>query len=297
MPPPISILFCGTSAFAVPSLEALLADEVFAVQLVVTQPDRPAGRKQILTPPPVKLVAEKHGIPILQPEKINAEVSRLASRVSRPDFLVVVSFGQILSQAILDFPTRMPVNVHASLLPRFRGASPIQHAILDGDTVSGVTVQRIVKELDAGPILAQERLKIPPRATFESLHDQLAPLGARLLLQTLKNPIQEEPQDESELVFCRRLTREDGIADTNTQTAAEIDRKVRALNPWPGVTIMLDGQPLKLLETAMEDSHDAYPLPCRAGSTLYLLSVQPAGKNPMSGAAWRRGKRIESEKS
>lgn len=290
MSAPLSIVFCGTSAFAAPALRALLTDPAFAVTLVITQPDRPVGRKQTLTPSPIKTLALEHGTRVWQPEDINRAFADLAGQLSPPAYLVVVSFGQILSQAILDFPLRMPVNVHASLLPRFRGASPIQNAILAGDKESGVTVQRMVKALDAGPILQQQRVAVGPRETFRALHDRLAELGARSLVETLKNPRQEQEQNEADIVFCRRLTRADGLADTNTQTAEEIDRRVRALNPWPGVSLTIEGEPLKLLETSLMDAPESFPLACRGGTLLHLVSVQPAGKKPMSGAAWGRGR-------
>jgi methionyl-tRNA formyltransferase len=289
---PQSIVFCGTSAFAVPSLQALAADPAFRVLCVVTQPDRPAGRKQTLTPPPVKDAAKALGLPVLQPEKLNAALPDLqrAVRDGQPDFLVIVSYGQILSQAILDWPSIAPVNVHASLLPRWRGASPIQHAILAGDRETGVTIQGMVKELDAGPVLAQEKTDMDERETFPFLHDRLADMGAELLVQTLKKPLSPQDQDESEITFCRKLTREDGIADANTETAEDIDRKVRALTPWPGVTMDVEGQTLKILETELQPDADAYPLSCVGGTTLYLLRVQAAGGKPLQGADWARGR-------
>lgn len=282
-----SVWFLGTSAFAVPSLEALLKDPAFSVDLVITQPDRPTGRKQELTAPPVKMAAQKHGLTIEQPENINAH----PPSASNPDFLIVVSFGQILSQSILDMATIAPVNVHASLLPRWRGASPIQHAILSGDHDTGVTVQKIVKELDAGPILAQEKITLDLRETYTTLHDRLAPLGAALLLTTLKNPLKPVEQDVSRVTVCRTLKRDDGKIDHTTLSAVDIDRKVRGLNPWPGVTLIVGGQLLKLLETALKPTQTSTPLPCAQGTILHLVTVQAAGGKPMTGAEWERGQR------
>src|SRR3989338_4892464 len=182
---PHSIIFCGTSAFAVPSLEALAKDPAFTIDLVITQPDKPVGRSQELTPPAVKIAAETLGLKIFQPVKLNQEIGSIQTK---PDFLIVVSYGQILSQEVLDLPKIAPINLHASLLPRWRGASPLQHTILSGDAESGVTAQKIVKELDAGPILGQERTAIDPRETTQTLHDRLAQMGADLLLKTLKHP-------------------------------------------------------------------------------------------------------------
>lgn len=290
MSAPHSVIFLGTSPFAVPSLRALAADKRFRVDLVVTQPDKPVGRKQMLTPPPVKVAAEELGLKIFQPEKLNAEVATLQSRVPEPAFLVVVSYGQILSQAVLDLPQVAPVNVHASLLPRWRGASPIQHAILSGDRETGVTIQKIVKELDAGPILAQERTKIAPRETYQTLHDRLAETGAALLINTITQPLTPTEQNDEDIVICRRLSRQDGHVDATAETAAQIDRKVRALTPWPGVTIDWKGEQLKILAAELTEHPDTFPLLCRDATTLYLTSVQPAGKKAMTGSAWARGR-------
>lgn len=286
---PLRIVFAGTSNFAVPSLKALLQDPAFHVVSVITQPDRPTGRKQELTPPPVKVVAEQFHLHTLQPEKIKKEFASM--NVPEHDFLVVVSYGQLLSQEILDAPTIAPVNVHASLLPRWRGASPLQHTILAGDRESGVTIQRMALELDAGPILGQESVTLDARETFTTLHDKLAVVGASLLVRTLKAPLTPTEQDPAGITLCGKLSRESGVADASTMTAEEIDRKVRGLTPWPGVTITVDGQPLKLWETALEQTTDSAPLPCADGTTLHLVSVQPASKKPMTGAAWARGRR------
>ena len=285
MPSASSVWFLGTSGFAVPSLDALVSDPRFSVDLVITQPDRPAGRKKELTASPVKIAAQSHKLQILQPEDINDATHYQRPTTHSPDFLIVVSFGQILSQEILDLPKIAPLNVHGSLLPRWRGASPIQHALLAGDAETGVTVQKMVKELDAGPILAQEKVMIGPRETYLSLHETLARRGASLLIKTLSEPLRVTPQDPKGITICRKLKREDGVVDSQRMTAEQIDRKVRALNPWPGVT--LDG--LKLLQTALEPSGESSPLPCAHGTVLHLITVQPAGKKAMSGAAWQRG--------
>ena len=292
-----SVWFLGTSAFAVPSLEALLKDDSFGVDLVITQPDRPAGRKQELTPSPVKVVAQKHKLNILQPENLN-EYFKTESviRNPQPAFLVVVSFGQILSQQILDIPTIAPINVHASLLPRWRGASPIHHAILVGDTETGVTIQKMAKELDAGPVLAQKTLMIDPRETVTTLHEKLAPMGADLLIRTLKSPLKPVEQDKSRITVCHKLKRDDGKLDHTSLAAADIDRKVRGLSPWPGVTLIVDKHLLKLLETSLEPTMDSAALPCANGTILHLVRVQPAGGKPMTGAEWMRGKQTRQPK-
>src|SRR3989338_1636900 len=284
---PLRIHFLGTSAFAVPSLRALAGDKGFQIECVWTQPDRPVGRKQELTAPPIKDIALELGIPVMQPEKI-AQLSTIHSPLSSSfDFLVVVSYGQILTQAILDAAQVAPVNVHASLLPRWRGASPIQHAILGGDSETGVTIQRMVKELDAGPILAQEKTSIGPRETATTLHDRLADMGAQLLLKTLKAPLKEKAQDETHVTLCKKLTRENGIV-TTAMTAEEIDRRVRALTPWPAVTIQIGSESLKLLETSLDAAQGSAPLPVAKGTILHLVRVQVPGGKPISGAEWAR---------
>ncbi len=285
-----SIVFCGTSAFALPCLEALCADDRFRVTTVITQPDKPVGRRQVLTPPPVKTLAEKLKLPVLQPASLNTEWKELAPTIGHPDFLVVVSYGQILSQEILDCAQKASVNVHASLLPKLRGASPIQHAVLLGLPETGVTVQRMVKELDAGPVLDQVGVDLQPRDTTPVLHDRLAIVGAKLLLDTLLSLPAEKPQNPAEATFCRKLTREDGTVNAGSMTAEEIDRRVRALTPWPGVT----WNGLKLLSTQLEPHPDAMPMECAGGTNLYVMQIQPAGKKPMTGAAYSRGLRPPS---
>ncbi|MBI3619380.1 methionyl-tRNA formyltransferase [Candidatus Peregrinibacteria bacterium] len=293
MPPsPLSLVFLGTSTFAAPSLEALADDPAFSIDLVITQPDKPKGREKIQTQSPVKLVAQKHHLAVAQPENINDEFDDILSKFSifNFQFSIVVAYGQILSQTILNFPDVAPVNVHASLLPRWRGASPMQHAILAGDRETGVTIQRMVHELDAGPILAQEHTPIEPRETFTALHDRLAPIGAELLIETLKKSLHPVPQSENSVTICRKLTRADGIVDPQIMTADEIDRRVRALNPWPGVTLTIRDATLKILETSLEKTDESHALFCAHDTTLYLVTVQPSGKKPMSGGAWARGR-------
>ncbi len=283
MSTPHSVVFLGTSSFAVPCLKALTADDSFAVKLVVTQPDKPVGRKQELTPSAVKVAAMELGLPILQSEKLNAEVATL-HKIS-PDFLVVVSFGQILSEEVLATAIVAAVNVHASLLPKLRGASPIQHAILEGMHTTGVTVQRMVKELDAGPILTQKEIMMGSRETYQTLHEKLAEIGAKLLISTIVLPLSEREQKNDEATFCHKLTKADGEADPATMTADHIDRMVRALTPWPSVTL----KGLKLLETSLEAVPRSIPLPCTRGTVLHIRTIQPPGGKPMSGADFHRG--------
>ncbi len=290
----LSLFFLGTSAFAVPSLKLLASDPRFRIDLVITQPDKPAGRGKTLTASPVKLAATALQLPLWQPEAINAEWHRrplpLSGASQPPFYLIVISYGQILSQSILDVPTIAPVNVHASLLPRWRGASPLQHAILAGDHETGVTVQRMVKELDAGPILAKESVPIGARETTLYLHDRLAEISARLLVATLGKPLRETEQSKEGATVCKKLQKSDGVVSPLLMTAEDIDRHVRALQPWPGVTLTVDGQSLKLIETALAPARESRPLPCAGGTTLHLVTVQSPGRNPVTGADWERGR-------
>lgn len=284
---PFSIVFCGTPEFAVPSLQALIDDDAFSVDLVITQPDKPVGRKQELTPSPIKTLALKHGLQIEQPEDINA----FHFPLSTFHFLIVVAYGQILRQTLLDLPQIAPVNVHASLLPRWRGSSPMQHSLLAGDATTGISIQKMVRKLDAGSLLAQREEVLEERETIETLHDRLSIMGADLLVETLKGPLKETPQD-GEISVCKKLSRASGEVDPQSMTAGEIDRYVRALVPWPGVTCEVDGDDVKLLEAFLEERVDSIPLSCAKGSTLHIGRMQSPGKRILSGADWARGRRI-----
>lgn len=288
---PHSVIFCGTPAFAVPSLASLAEDPHLAVTLVITQPDKPVGRSHTRTPPPVKLFAQQHHLRVFQPENINLELpAYLAQHPDLfPDFLVVVAYGSILKQDILDLPRIAPINVHASLLPRWRGASPIEHSILAGDSETGVSIQIMAAKLDAGPVLASARTPIGARETAIDLRNRLSTLGASLLRETLLQPLSPIPQAEEGITICRKLSREDGHVSLSTHTAEEIDRRIRAFQPWPGV--VLQPENVKLLDASLEHHPNAVPLRCKDGTTLFLLTVQPAGKRAMPADAWMRGKR------
>ncbi len=288
-----SIIFCGTPDFAVPALQLLLSDAAFDVSLVITQPDRPVGRKQLLTPSPVKMLAMEKGIPVFQPENINLELEEYldAHTMSVPDYLIVVAYGKILKQPILDLPTIAPINVHGSILPRWRGASPVEHAILNGDTETGVTVQIMGTGLDEGPILSITKMPIGPTDTDTTMREKLSKAGAELLVETLKKPLKPEPQPETGITICKKLSREDAQINLSTMTAIDIDRRIRALNPWPGVVTTIEGHEMKLLEASLTETPDSIPLLCANGSTLYLTMVQEAGKKPMKAADWKRGLR------
>ena len=285
-----SVVFLGTSAFAVPSLQKLAKDDRFKIVQVITQPDRPVGRKQILTPPAVKVAAQELSLPIGQPEKINLDIASLKEKNPTIDFLVVVSYGQILSPEVLAWPKIAAINVHASLLPLLRGASPLQHAILEEYTETGVTVQRMVRELDAGPILSQKKIRLDERETFLSLHDKLATIGADAVAETLSSPLASKEQDQTKATFCHKLTKADGYIDPSNMHAQQIDRMVRALTPWPGVRW---GNTI-LLETALIASPDALALDCAQNSILWIQKIQPAGGKPMTGQAYARGRHLST---
>jgi len=275
----------------VPSLKALLSDPAFSVKLVITQPDKPVGRKQTMTPSPVKILATQHGISVWQPQNINEEATSYKLQATSFDFLVVVAYGQILSKEILSLPKIAPVNVHPSLLPRWRGASPMHHAILAGDQTTGVTIQQMAEALDAGPVLAQERFPLSPAETLVSLKQTLAEKGATLLTRTLQSPLQPAPQDATQVTVCSKLTRKDGEVNAQNMTAEEIDRKVRALTPWPGVTCPIKDEIVKILKTSLTEQPESLPLPCSKNTMVFIIELQSPGGKPMNGAAWMRGRR------
>ncbi len=240
-------IFIGTPDFSVPTLQALISDERFSVLAVVTAPDAKVGRKQILTPPPVKVEVKKHSIPVLQPENIiniTDEIQEL-----NPDVIITIAYGQILPPKILKIPKHGCLNLHASLLPKYRGASPIQTAIANGETETGVTLMKMDEGLDTGDIIAQEKIKIDKLETGETLHDKLAKLSAgvlkKYLLKYLLDELKPQAQDDSRATLAPKLTREHGRIDWK-KTAKEIERLVRAYTPWPGTYTHLrqgyDGQ-------------------------------------------------------
>ncbi len=235
----------GTADFGEPCLEALVAAREHQVVGVVTQPDRPVGRQQKLTPPPIKTLALKHGLPVFQPEKIRRPEAVAQLRELAPELIVVVAYGQILPKAVLDLPRLGCVNVHGSLLPRWRGASPIQAALLAGDEFSGVTTMLIDEGLDSGPMLLWERVKIDPADNAASLHDKLAALGAGLLMKTLagivNGTLRPTPQSGEGVTYAPKIKKEDGLVDWS-QPARCIRDRLRAFTPWPGLFTFLPSE-------------------------------------------------------
>ena len=306
----LRILFMGTPPFAVPSLQALLnlpRDTALrsAVVGVVTQPDRPSGRGKRLTAGAVKLEAVKAGLAVYQPESLRGAEGFALLESAAPDLIVVAAYAQILSRKILSLPRYGCINVHASLLPLYRGASPISGAIRDGRTETGVTIMQMEAGLDTGPIIRQVRLPIADDDTTESLTAKLADLGAKELSATIplwvNGEIRPRPQDSELASMTRPLRKEDGRINWNLPPAV-IERHTRAMYPWPGATTTAGGALLKVLEVKPADLHSGTsgapgtllydgidPLVCALNSAVRLLRVQPAGRKPMSGAEWLRG--------
>ncbi len=270
------IVFLGTGDIGVPTLKMLLEHRGHQVTGVVTQPDKPAGRSQELRASPVKLLALRRGVPVLQPVKIRAPEALDQVRALAPDLIVVMAYGQILPKALLDLPPVACLNLHASLLPRHRGAAPIQAAIEAGDAETGITVMYMAEGLDTGDILLLKRIPIAPRETGGSLHDRLAQLAPEALAEALPllaaGRAPRIPQDNSLATHVGKLTREHGLISWSAP-CEEIDRKIRALNPWPSAYTFIPAAPapqrLKV--------HAASPRPEASGSPGEVLSTGPAG--------------------
>ncbi len=250
--PDFKVVFMGTSDFAVPALEAV-NDLDCMVSLVVTQPDRPKGRGRKISPPPVKTCALKHGNPLLQPETVKTEAFYEAIARIRPDLLVVAAFGHILPKRILEIPVYGAVNIHGSLLPRYRGPAPIQWAIINGDAETGVTTMLMDKGMDTGEILLKAQTEIRAEDTAGTLHDRLAEMGALLLKDTIDGmragTLRPIPQPHHEATYAPMLTKNDGRIDWSEE-AVRIERRVRGLTPWPGAHTFLNGLLLKLFSVS-----------------------------------------------
>ena len=273
----------GTPAFAVPTFEALLASHHQVVGLVC-QPDRPRGRGQKVLAPPTKAIAESRGVPVFQPVKLKDPALMETLGSLQADIGVVAAYGRILPDALIDLPVRGMINVHASLLPRYRGAAPIQRAIIAGDDVTGVTIMRVVRELDAGPMLAAEPLAIAPDATSVDVERALAASGAALLVQTLDRlaageAVAEIPQDDRLATYAAKIEREDGRIDWS-RPATAIHNLVRGLHPWPHAFAYLGGERFLIHQTRVA-----------ADGTLEILQIQPEGKRVMTMSEWLAGRR------
>lgn len=304
------IIFMGTPDFAVPALAALTAASspggAYEIVAVVTQPDRPSGRGKQVTASPVKQVAQSAGLKVLQPETLKAEAAVAELTALRPDVMVVAAFGQILRKNVLDLPPHGCINIHASLLPRWRGAAPIAAAICAGDAETGVTLMQMDVGLDTGPMLARRVVPITPQHTGGSLTAELAEVGAALLLETLPawlaGQIVPQPQDNTLATLAPRLKKEQGVIDW-TQAAVEIERQVRAFDPWPGTFTGGPRGQFKVLAVEAV-SQAAFPAYVESGTVfkhqggvyvatghgvIRLIRVQPAGKKEMPVEAMLNG--------
>ncbi len=298
----IKTVFIGTPEFALPALKALVRDIDFSVKAVITQPDMPSGRKLIPTPPPVKQLAIEDKLEVWQPQKIIQVLDNL--RALAPDVLVVAAYAQIIPEDILKLPKYGCINIHPSLLPKYRGASPVQAAILNGDTATGVTIMLMDKTLDTGPILAQQTIAIKDGETTTTLSAKLAELGAKMLDTTIKKyikgQIKPQAQDDTQASYIKMFTKQDGLIDWS-QPAAAIERQVRAFIPWPSAWTWLKGKQLKILAVAPEplDVNTYKPgktfiynkeLAVQCGQDALLIkALQLEGKNTVASADFIRG--------
>ena len=302
----MKVVFCGTPQFAVPTLQALIAAG-HEIPLAVTQPDRPVGRAQELVAPPVKQTALAAGIAVTQPEKIrnNLEFRAMLEGIA-PDAIVVVAYGRIIPPWMLALPRLGCINLHASLLPKYRGAAPIQWAVASGDGVTGNTTMLLEEGLDTGPILLQQRLEIAPEQTATDLFEVLAVQGAPLVVETLAGldagAIQPKAQEHAKATLAPILEREDGRMDFAARTAAELWNRWRGFQPWPGAFASLDGKKLiahrvRVADEVREDAEAGAVLvkggrlfvACARGSWLELLEVQLEGKKRVEAADFLRG--------
>ena len=291
------VVFMGTPSFSVPILEALIEDATIEIVAVVSQPDRKVGRKQVLTPPPVKELALEHGLLVLQPERITGSEEMQTIIDLKPDLIITAAYGQYVPTKLLNAPTHRSINVHASLLPKYRGAAPIHYAVLKGDNVTGVTIMYMEKEMDAGNIISQKEISITADDDTGTLFEKLSILGRDLLIETLPSVFLGEndsiEQDESEVTYSPMISKEQEKIDWN-QSATEVSNLVRALRPAPGAYTLLDQDRFKvwdteiLLEETTEQpgtivkiDKEVLHVACGDGTVLALTSVQPAGKKRM----------------
>ena len=303
----LRVVFMGSPDFAVPTLRALVsAHEVVGV---VTQPDRPRGRGRGLAPPPVKIAASEYGLSVFQPERLRRRAAREAIMALRPDVVIVVAYGQILSKRFLTGPPMGCINVHASLLPRLRGAAPIQWAVLRGETRTGVTIMQMDSGIDTGPTLLSKAISVEPTDTAGSLHDKLAVLGPPLLLDALAGlrcgALQASAQDDAGATEAPMLRKTDALVDF-CWSAAKVDRWIRGMDPWPAAFTTLSTEPLRLFNSFVASEResggrpgeilaiDARGMLVRCGDgAVCIASVQRAGGRRISAKALRDGRKLD----
>ncbi len=300
----VRVIFFGTPRFAVPTLERLL-QSAHTVVGVVTQPDRPRGRGQLYSASPVKVVALRHDVPVFQPTQLKAPDWQRQIEALNADIGVVAAYGRILPQTLLDIPPMGMINVHASLLPRWRGAAPIHRAVIAGDDITGVTIMRVALALDAGPMLSSVSTPIDAADTSETLELRLADAGATVLVETLdrmaSGSVEEVPQDQSRVTYAERLQRAES-AITWTHSAATVDRQIRGLQPWPLAVARIGGRAVALLHSRVVSVDDTLASPgtivCATGDDLHvacgsgvlaLTQVKPEGRRPMPARAFLNG--------
>ena len=313
----LRIVFCGTPAFGLPTLKRLLAESDFSVEAVITQPDRPSGRGHKTSSSPIKDAALAAGIHVCQPEKIRSDSARDFLKRIAPDAVVIIAYGQIIPLNLLDIPRLGWINLHASLLPQYRGAAPIQRAIANGETKSGLTTMQIDAGLDTGPILEQVEVDIGPEETAPQLSERMAEAGAPLVFDTLRKlqqgKIQPKPQDDSKATLAPPLKKEEGLIDWS-RPAAAIYNQIRAFDPWPGAfthfrerLCHIWGRPVELPEASasrepgaiLTNKENIFVI-CGASFCLHLEFVKPEGRNRMtarefsSGARFKPGERFTS---
>ena len=299
-------IFMGTPEFAVKALEEIHRDghEIVAVY---TQPDKAKGRSGKLQPPPVKVRAMELGLPVFQPERLREEENVTAIRALEPEIIIVAAYGQILPESILAIPPLGCINIHASLLPKYRGAAPIERSILDGEEKTGVTTMYMAKGLDTGAMIEQAETEILPEDTGETLTERLAGMGGELILSTmekLKNGTAvRTPQKEEESSYAKMLDKAMGEMDFS-RTAAELERSIRALIPWPCASTVIDGKRVKIYRAEvteqsgtpgeiLEVTKKYFTIACGSGA-LRIRNLQPEGKKPMDTAAYLNGKKLEA---
>jgi methionyl-tRNA formyltransferase len=298
------VVFMGSPDFALPTLQALAKN--YHLTGVVTQPDRPAGRGRKMTPPPVKVLAQELDLPVIQPPRVREPEAMAQIREWRPDVIVVAAFGQILKTDLLELPPHGCVNVHASLLPRWRGAAPINAAILHGDSQTGITIMKMDPGMDTGPIISTQAIPIEPDDTAGSLSVKLAQLGADLLVETLPTYLsgelqpQPQPEDETLITYAPRIQKAEGELDFS-ESAETLSRRVRAFQPWPGTFTRWKEQRLKIHRAQAVDTpspgtgirtiFEGRPAIGAAEGLFVLDEVQPSGKKSMPGEVFLRGAR------
>jgi len=301
-PGSLTLAFAGTPEFAARILQSLITQSDHTVRQVFTRPDRPAGRGKKLSASPVKQLALSHSLPFLQPDSAN-DID--CDRLSEIDAMIVVAYGLLLPERVLQAPRFGCINVHTSLLPRWRGAAPIQRAIQAGDTETGVSIMQMDSGLDTGPVLNQARCPIETTDTTGSLHDKLAPLGAECLLDTLdalaRNAISATPQDESEACYADKINKPEADLDWR-QPADQLERTIRAFNPSPVAHTELNGQPLRIWSACVVDTDCQAPPGilltenkrvidvCTGKGVLRLLQIQPPGKKPLNAESFLNGR-------